>query len=96
MITNTLYGPQFDPSDGTIGRIQLVRRWTLSINGDIWTPARGPFTYDTEERANEHLKLIRASRDEDALLNLAAYPYWCWPHNFDPLYRAPSVLDTTP
>ena len=35
------YGPQFDSADGTVGDVQLVKRWVIVKNSDgqMWTGA---------------------------------------------------------
>ncbi len=90
MQIDPLYGPQFDPTDGTLGRIQLLKRWVLVSGSCIWTPARGAFTYDKAETANRHASLLREI--EKAPPDLRAEAYWCWPGTHDPVYRANRVL----
>jgi hypothetical protein len=87
--TSTDYGPQFDPADGTIGPLRLVRRWAMTHpeTGLTWPAQQGRHTYGTEGEAREILDGIRtacpASRYPGVhLLDVRAV--WCYPGHLDP------------
>lgn len=89
------YGPQFDPEDGTIGELQLVRRYVIASGSPsvIWTPLQGRYTRATAEEAQAYIDGIKASNSPDrypADLHVAAF--WCYPGHFDPCGRC---ADTT-
>lgn len=65
------YGPQFDPEDGTIGELQLVKRWYTPHQ-----PRQGRFTYATEAEA-------QAKTPPDCA---TAELWWCYPNHFDPAH----------
>lgn len=92
MIISREYGPQFDPSDGTIGEHQLVKRWLLvEESGKLFRPQQGRYTYATEEEAGEVVKLFRDANPEgskyhELTAGLRAIQWWCDPVHHDPRY----------
>ena len=89
MIISKEFGPQFDPVDGTIGTMQLVKRWVLVKNsdGDMWQARQGRYTFASGEEAIKHKKLIEDVNPADMIpkggLGVAAM--WCYPGHFDPV-----------
>ena len=93
MIISKEYGPQFDPSDGTVGECQLVIRYVLVcdpspplFSGGMIHPKQGRFTKATLEEALASIEEIKSNNPEDRIpKNLRAARCWCWPNHFDPL-----------
>lgn len=80
------YGPQFDPSDGTIGKLQLVGRWCLCLNDSVWPANQGRHTYATKELAEESKALYQKMNCPERfpeLAKLTVDPVWCYPGHFD-------------
>ncbi len=91
MIISPEYGPQFDRTDGTIGDLQLVKRWCIgdsAKDGQMWTPRQGRYTYESEEQADSAIKLYQKSNPPDRVPStLVAVAWWCYPGHFDPCGR---------
>ena len=77
------YGPQFDPSDGTVGETQLVRRWGLVKDSGMLFPAlQGRYSSATKEEQEKRLKVLL---ENDPTIDLECVELWCWPGHFDPV-----------
>ena len=87
MIDHPLYGPLFDPEDGTVGRIQLNKRWALTSLRTVWPQPRAVFMYDSPEVAAKHLTLLKDTA-QPIPLDLEVAAWWCWPTSRCPAYRA--------
>ena len=86
MINDRVFGPQFDPTDGTLGPLQLEKRWVLTTNHMVWPSAQAFFTYDTRGQAEDHLKILEDA-EVSIPLDLAVHAWWCWPDSHFPAYR---------
>jgi hypothetical protein len=89
MKTSKEYGPQFDPADGTIGTLQLVKRWALTNPDDglVWPARRGQFTYGTVKEASAQLDAVKASNSKThapEVYRLLVRAVWCYPRHYDP------------
>jgi len=89
MIISKECGPQFDPTDGTVGDIKLVKRWVIFKNSDglMWPARQGRYTFATEDEATKEKELVEKVNSADMIprgeLGVAAK--WCWPEHFDPV-----------
>ncbi len=93
MINDPQFGPQFDPSDGTVGHIQLVKRWGLTSLGLVWPNPKAVFMYDDQEEAEQHLELLKETRPADIPFDLQVVGWWCWPTTKCPAYRVSNEQD---
>ncbi len=90
MIIDPQWGPQFDPRDGTIGKIQLVKRWRLVRgNGACFDPQCGIYTWETEAQASARAEAFLRENPEGSpnhhfVKGLHAEEWWCYPVHFDP------------
>jgi len=85
------YGPQFDSSDGTVGKTQLVKRWVIVNEKDrnIFTPLQGIYTRETKSEAEAYAESIRNSNSVEKIGGkIEVCAWWCWPFHFDPVARA--------
>lgn len=92
VIKDSEYGPQFDRSDGTVGEIQLVRRWVLvhGPEGRMFTPRQGSYTRATREEAEHYRREIAEGNPANLVPDdLRVEEWWCWPSHFDP--KAPTL-----
>lgn len=107
MIIDPDYGPQFDPTDGTIGQTQLVRRWVIKRGPglfDFFAPYRqGRYTYATKEECEAHAQLFidNPTNRRELVEGLFAEEWWCYPGHFDPAhpvneYPDPELPDPEP
>ena len=87
MINDPIAGPMFDPEDGTVGRIQLVKRWALTSLRMVWPQPRAVFMYDAQLTAYEHLTLLQET-DQSIPGDLQVATWWCWPTSLCPAYLA--------
>jgi len=88
MIISEEYGPQFDPSDGTIGELQLVKRWGIVFKGTdrLFTARQGRYLVATEEDAQTRIDQIVAANSPDRIGgDLEPARFWCYPNHFDPV-----------
>lgn len=88
------YGPQYDDIDGTIGNLQLVKRYAITDNKNIMICARqGRFTYGTKKEASNMLrayKIGNSSCISEMFPNgLKVTCFWCYPNHFDPVGVVP-------
>ena len=92
MVIDPKYGPQFDPSDGTVGETKLVRRYALvGKDGLAWPARQGRYTHGTREAAAKCLAGTLRNNNPDSfpeLKELRVAPVWCWPGHFDPAHGA--------
>lgn len=91
MIKNEELGVQFDWRDGTIGDLQLVKRWVLTTpDGWMWGRHFGQNTSSTQEEAEEKLQKMRESNPniKAEMDSLSVTPWWCYPTHFDPVSSA--------
>lgn len=88
------YGPQFDRTDGTIGDLQLVKRWMIvnEVTGNTFTSRQGRYTRQTKREVDEWITELEASNSPDRLqqiegspVKLVAVEFWCYPEHFDPV-----------
>lgn len=88
MIIHFQYGPQFDPRDGTIGLVQLVKRWVVvKSTGDLYHPKQGRFTFESKIRAENVARISDESNpDREECRGLTAQQWWCYPGHFEPAY----------
>lgn len=84
------YGPQYDAGDGTIGKLQLVKRWAPATpDGWLWGPAWGHRMRATKEEAEAYLASVRKANSAAAypvLATLSVAWFWCYPNHFDPAH----------
>jgi hypothetical protein len=85
------YGPQFDPTDGTVGEIQLVKRWVVCQRADHMPafPRQGRYTYDTQAEGDEIIHQMQAAnsiKHHRWIWELETIEWWCWPTHLDPAY----------
>jgi hypothetical protein len=89
MIISKEYGPQFDPTDGTVGDIKLVKRWVIVKNSDgfMWPARQGRYTFATEDEAAKEKELVEKVNSADKIPEggLGVADRWCWPEHFDPV-----------
>jgi hypothetical protein len=85
MIEHPSAGPMFDPEDGTVGRIQLIRRWALTSQRMVWPQPRAAFMYDDPLYAEEHLALLRET-ERLTPNDIEVAMWWCWPTSRCPAY----------
>jgi hypothetical protein len=91
MIISSLYGPQFDPTDGTIGTLQCVKRWVLvKGDGNTFYPRQGRHTKATKDEAEALVKAaIRnngpGTSGHPYVQGLHVEEWWCYPRHFDPI-----------
>ena len=85
MIDNPIAGPMFDPEDGTVGRIQLHKRWALTSRRMVWPQPRAVFMYDSALIAYAHIRLLHET-GQSAPLDLEVKTWWCWPTSMCPAY----------
>lgn len=92
MVIDPGYGPQFDPSDGTVGETKLVRRYALvGKDGLTWPALQGRYTHATREAAADRLAGVLKNNNLDSLpelKDLRVAPVWCWPRHLDPVHGA--------
>jgi hypothetical protein len=92
MIISETYGPQFDATDGTVGKTQLVKRWAVvKADGFMLGASQGRNTHATKEEADSYLAAVMANNSAETLkqyLPLTVAPFWCWPTHFDPVGSA--------
>ena len=87
MIISREYGPQFDPSDGTLGKLQLVRRWGLcrAETGLLWPAGQGRYTYADRPDAVKALEQVKTVNRADLYpADLTVMALWCYPGHYDP------------
>jgi len=85
MIISEKYGPQFDPTDGTVGKTQLVKRWAVANSeGFMFGASQGRYTHATEQEALKELSNIKANNLTIGD-SLRVAQFWCWPIHFDPV-----------
>ncbi len=86
MIVHPRYGPQFDPLDGTIGTIRLVKRWVIVNADDLpLAPRQGRYTYETQADADARaVALILHNPNGTFKGGLRTEQWWCFPEHFDP------------
>lgn len=89
MIISEKWGPQFDSQDGTIGELQLVKRFTLMANDRYFFAQQGRFTYETKERAEEIRGQFKEANKNnqyaELVKTLEVVAVWCYPNHFDPV-----------
>lgn len=85
MIEDPVAGPMFDPEDGTVGRIQLQKRWALTSLRMVWPQPRAAFMYESQLVASEHIRLLQET-GQSAPLDLEVKNWWCWPTSMCPAY----------
>jgi hypothetical protein len=91
MIISDKYGPQYDHTDGTIGKIQLAKRWVIvNENGDLVTARQGRFTYQSQQEAESMIVAYWANNSKETVWRhlgkeLYAEAWWCYPNHFDPI-----------
>lgn len=85
------YGPQFDETDGTVGKTQLVKRWAvIKEDGFMFASQQGRNTRATKEEAERDLANIIANNPAELVpFGLTVGALWCWPVHFDPVGTAP-------
>ena len=75
---------QFDPTDGTIGNLQLVRRWFVcDASGGIFTARKGRHSHPSQEAAQDVTNAYTAGNS--GLPGLKPRPFWCYPGHHDPV-----------
>jgi hypothetical protein len=83
------YGPQFDPTDGTVGKLQLVKRWVIvrRSDGQMWQARQGRYTYPSEAEAIARKDVIERNNSANLIPagGLGVEPRWCYPVHFDPV-----------
>jgi hypothetical protein len=89
------YGPQFDPSDGTIGHLQLVKRWVL-VSGPAglpWPAHQGRYTHATRKAAVKFFAAVTANNRPGVYPeDLRVVPWWCYPVHHDPAGHYPKEM----
>lgn len=91
MIISDRYGPQYDHTDGTIGKVKLVKRWVIvNENGDLVTARQGRCTYESEKGAKHMIDAYWANNSKERVQQLLgkelyAAQWWCYPNHFDPI-----------
>ena len=85
------YGPQVDLTDGTIGKVQLIRRFLL-VRGDyeLFHARQGRYSYATAEEAQEHCDAFLENNPPGCdkhhyVKGLHIRAWWCYPNHFDPV-----------
>ena len=85
MQTSNQYGPQFDPTDGTIGELQLEKRYVICLaDGSMSYPHQGRFTSATRAEAQERLNMIKAAHPAVGSVDHVE-AWWCYPRHHDPV-----------
>jgi hypothetical protein len=90
MIIDPNYGPQFDPSDGTIGPHQLVRRWVIEDKpGNLFYRPWGEYTFATQDDCQTRIAEFQSNPTNDPKLveGLEAAEWWCAADCFEPRYK---------
>ncbi len=87
MINDPIAGPMFDPEDGTVGRIQLVKRWALTSLRMVWPHPKAAFMYTASDVALDHLKILQET-GQSTPPDLTVEEWWCWPTSVCPAYLA--------
>lgn len=82
-MTDTL---QFDPQTGRVGRIQLIVRWVLVGDGEVYPRRLGIFSYETEEKAKQHAELLLLCAPESVPADLSYKAFWSFTENNFPAY----------
>jgi len=85
MINDPTFGPLFDPQDGTVGHLQLKKRWAITRQRQVWPQAKAAFMYTQLNQAEEHLKLMEIA-DLAVPSDLQVRAWWCWPASLCPAY----------
>lgn len=89
MKISEIYGPQYDPTDGTIGELQLVKRWVLVSGEDpeYWGTRQGRYTFETYKEAKQRAEVLIEANPNSKFVpaDLRPCEYWCYPSHFDPL-----------
>ena len=91
MIISDRYGPQYDSSDGTIGKLQLVKRWVIvNEEGDLVTSRQGRCTHSSRVDAESMIQAIWDNNPKEKVHQLMgkelyAAQWWCYPNHFDPI-----------
>jgi len=91
MIISDRYGPQYDHTDGTIGKLKLVIRWVIvNENGDLVTARQGRFTHESKKDAENLIDAYWANNSEERVhqlfgKELYAEQWWCYPNHYDPI-----------
>ena len=91
MIISPEYGPQFDPKDGTTGKLQLVKRWVLAYPDKqfggwiLWRGRDGRDTKATKREADELAQAFVNENRGNGLVpeGLQAREAWCYPSHHD-------------
>jgi len=91
MIIHPTYGPQVDPTDGTIGETKLVKRWLiLRLDGTKFHSSQGRYSYETQKDCqNDAETIINTNLDREDCKGLKATEFWCYPIHFDPVCQVP-------
>lgn len=93
MIVSPRYGPQLDVTDGTIGELQLVRRFVITCGGEFFGTRQGRYTYATRDEAQSRADAIQNEPTNIARKLVPGYlqaaEWWCYPEHFDPVAPAP-------
>lgn len=81
------FGPQFDPADGTIGTLQLVRRWLICSGEGMFYPRQGRYSWESWEKAADIIDSFKDNPANAGRLPAGLRPvaYWCYPGHFDPV-----------
>lgn len=81
------FGPQFDPKTGTIGSIQLVKRFVVcTADGMMFAPRQGRYTHEIAARAQDVAYILEHSNpDREDCKGLNVREWWCYPTHFDPV-----------
>jgi hypothetical protein len=82
---------EFDPVQGTIGDLSLVKRALLVLgDGRLFHPRQGRYTYNSMDTANQvaadfHTAYPPEHDRHSYVRGLHAEEWWCYPHHFDPI-----------
>ena len=81
----TEYGPQLDPTDGTIGNLKLVKRYAIARDGMMCFAQQGRYTYATRKEAEVYLSQVQSANTIDIWDGMEVKAFWCHPNHFDPV-----------
>ncbi len=91
------YGPQFDPEDGTVGKLQLVKRWAIAYEKTkaLFHAREGQYMQESKETTQKEIAaFVRNSTQEKRRVTpesgkLVPLQWWCYPNHFDPVGPVP-------
>lgn len=80
------FGPQLNQVTGTIGALQLAKRYCVSEEGSemlVWPSSQGRYTHSLREEAQKRMDIAQPGVLDAPRLFVRAV--WCYPTHFDPV-----------